>query len=124
MSRLYVNKFLYHLDRDESLLHAYKARPEETVRRWEQEVGPWMDKGVRVERITWHSFTDEEREALVSQSYAALFALGAHYFVTLQVFMGMYDAEYEQRSGPLSFQREYAANMAHWLGREYPSVEI
>jgi hypothetical protein len=124
MSRFYVNKFLYHADRDPELLASYKADPRGTVERWEREIGPWMDKNVHAERISWHSFTDDEREALVSQSYVALFALGAHYFPMLQVFMGMFDADYEARSGPLSFQREMAENMRHWLGKEYPSVAL
>jgi hypothetical protein len=124
MSRLYVNKFLYQADRDPELLAAYRRDPRGTVEQWEQETGPWMDKQVRVERISWHSFTDQEREALVNHDYEALFALGVHYFVTLQVFMGMFDAEYEARSGPLSFQREYAATMKAWLGKPYPSVEL
>lgn len=124
MSRLYVNKFLYQLDRDESLLESYKSDPEATVTRWEHEIGPWMDKNVRTERISWHSFTPAEREALVAQSYVELFALGAHYFPLLQVFVGLHDADYEAQFGPLSFQREMANNLEHWRGRRYPSVEI
>jgi hypothetical protein len=124
MSRFYVNKFLYHTDRDPDLLAAYKADPQATLESWEREAGPWMDKSVHVEKISWHGFTEDERDALVRQDYTALFALGAHYFVTLQVFMGMFDVDYELRSGPLSFQKEYAKNMSHWLGREYPSVEL
>ena len=124
MSRLYVNKFLYQADRDPELLAAYKSEPRATVARWEAEIGPFMDKHAGVERISWHSFTAEEREALATQDYRALFALGAHYFPLLQVFMGMNDADYEARSGPLSFQKEMAANMSHWLGRPYPSVAL
>lgn len=124
MSRLYVNKFLYQVDRDPALLSAYKTEPRETVARWDRETGRWMDKYAGVEPITWHSFTDQEWEALANHDYVALFELGAHYFPTLQVFMGMYDADYEARTGPLSFQREYAANLSHWLGRPYPSVEL
>lgn len=124
MSKLYLDKFLYQLDRDPELLAEYKADPAALVERWEREIGPWMDKNCRLEKISWHRFDEVERTALIAQDYAKLFALGAHYFVTLQVFMGLFDADYEERSGPLSFQREYAQNLAHWLGREYPSIEL
>lgn len=124
MSRLYVNKFLYQLDRDPELLASYKMEPAETVDTWDREIGPWMDKGVRIEKITWLAFTSEERAALVEQDYVRLFEMGAHYFVTLQVFMGLFDADFEARSGPLSFQREYAVNLRHWLGKDYPSIGL
>jgi hypothetical protein len=29
-----------------------------------------------------------------------------------------------EKSGPLSFQREMAANLAHWKGKEYPTVQL
>lgn len=113
MSKYYVNKFLYHADRDSDLLAAYKADPAATLSRWEAERGRWLDKSAVVEETTWLSFTDEERKALVEHDHVALFELGAHWFVTLQVFVGMFEKEYEERRGPLAYQREHAADLAH-----------
>lgn len=124
MSKYYVAKFLYHADRDTELLAAYKADPVATLERWEREQGRWLDNAAPVEETSWLSFTDEERQALVEHDYVKLFELGVHWFPTLQVFVGMFEEEYEARSGPLSFQREYAANLNHWLGREYPSIDL
>lgn len=124
MSRYYVNKFLYQVDGDPELLAAYKADPAALVTRWETERGQLLGTGNRVERTTWLSFTDAERAALVEHDYVALFELGAHFFLTLTLFIALYDAEYAARSGPLSFQREYAAKLAHWRGRQYPSVAL
>jgi hypothetical protein len=125
MSKYYVNKFLYQVDRDPELLAAYKAAPAALVTRWENEYGPWLGAGgARVERTSWGSFTDAERQALVEHDYVALFEMGAHIFLTLTIFIAVYDEEYAARSGPLSFQREYARNLAHWIGKPYPSVEV
>jgi hypothetical protein len=77
-----------------------------------------------VERTTWLRFTDEERRALVEHDYVALFELGAHFFLSLTIFIALYDEDYAARSGPLSFQREYAQKLSHWLGKDYPSVAL
>src|ERR671915_111078 len=106
MSLYYVNKFLFQADRNPDLLAVYKADPEAALARWEQEDGRWLDQKSTVERTSWLSFTDEERAALVEHDYVRLFELGAHWFPTFQVFVGMYEKEYEERGGPLSFQRE------------------
>ena len=78
----------------------------------------------RVERTTWLSFTDVERQALVEHDYVALFELGAHFFLTLTIMIALYDEDYAAVSGPLSFQREYAAKLSHWLGQPYPPVAL
>lgn len=124
MSRYYVNKFLYHADRDSDLLAEYKSDAAATLQRWERERGRWLDKLAPVEETSWLSFTDEERRALIEQDHVALFELGAHWFVTLQVFVGLFEMEYEDRSGPLAYQREFAADLAHWIGKEYPSIAL
>jgi hypothetical protein len=121
VSVYYVNKFLFQVDGDPELLARYKADPAELVAWWETERGPWLN---RVERTTWLGFTDVERRALVEHDYVTLFELGAHFFLSLTIFIAIYDADYAARSGPLSFQREYGANLAHWLGKDYPSVAL
>lgn len=124
MSRYYVNKFLYQVDRDPDLLAAFKSDPAALVPRWEEEYGRWLGIGNRVERTTWLSFTDEERRALVEHDYVALFEQGAHFFLTLTIMIALYDEDYTTASGPLSFQREYAEKLSHWLGRSYPPVAL
>lgn len=124
MSRYYVNKFLYQVDRDPDLLAAYKADPEALVTEWENEIGHWLGTGNRVEKTTWLNLTDEERTALIAHDYAKLFELGAHFFLTLTIYIALYDEDYRMKAGPLAFQREYAAKLSHWLGRDYPTVAL
>ncbi len=125
MSKYYVNKFLYQVDRDPELLAAYKADPAGLVVRWEDDYGRWLgSSGSRVEETTWLSFTDAERRALIEHDYVALFELGAHFFLCLTIYIAIYDEGYMARSGPLAFQREYAAKLSHWLGKDYPTVAL
>ena len=121
MSIYYVNKFLYQVDGDPELLAAYKADPAGLLDRWERERGTWLN---RVERTTWLEFTDVERTALIEHDYVTLFELGAHFFLSLTIFIALYDEDYSARTGPLSFQREYAAKLAHWMGKDYPTVAL
>ncbi|WP_165067028.1 hypothetical protein [Marisediminicola senii] len=121
MSKYYVNKFLYQVDGDPELLAAYKADPAALLERWELERGQWLN---RSERTTWLSFTDREREALIAHDYVTLFELGAHFFLSLTIFIAIYDEDYASEFGPLSFQREYGANLARWMGTDYPSVAL
>lgn len=124
MSRYYVNKFLYQVDGDPQLLAAYKSDPTALVTHWEDEYGRRLGTSNRVERTTWLSFTDAERQALVEHDYVALFEMGAHFFLTLTIMIALYDEDYMAASGPLSFQREYAAKLSHWLGQSYPPVAL
>ena len=124
MSRYYVNKFLYQVDGDPELLAAYKSDPAALVTHWEDEYGRRLGTSNRVERTTWLSFTDAERQALVEHDYVALFEMGAHFFLTLTIMIALYDEDYMAASGPLSFQREYAAKLSHWLGQSYPPVAL
>lgn len=125
MSKHAVNKFLFQVDRDPDLLAAFKADPEALVARWEQEYMPYLGaQGQRVERVSWLRLEPAERTALVAHDYVALFEMGAHYFLTLTIFIGIYEEDYMARSGPLAFQKEYAKKLEHWLGKDYPSVEV
>ena len=40
MSKYYVNKFLFTVDRDPELLRRYKEDPRSLVLTWEQSIGP------------------------------------------------------------------------------------
>jgi hypothetical protein len=120
MSKYYVNKFLFQVDRNPEYLKRYAEDPASFVAVWEQSIGPRLTE---VEASTVHGFTAEERRALVEHDYVALFEMGAHFFLNLTLFIGIYDQPYMAKSGPLSFQREFAAKLQHWQGRDYPSVE-
>jgi hypothetical protein len=125
MSKYAVNKFLFQVDRDPELLAAYKADPEAMVARWETDFAPYLGAwNQTAERSTVHALTDDERRALGDHDYVALFEMGAHYFLTLTIFIGIYEEDYMARSGPLAFQKEYREKLSHWIGRTYPSVEV
>ena len=47
-----------------------------------------------------------------------LFELGAHAFLTLPLFIAMFERDYEE---PLGFQREYGARLSHF---ELPYPDI
>lgn len=124
MSLYYVNKFLYQVDRDPELLAAYKADPAALVARWEIDLGTRLGNGDPAERTTWLGLTDIERSALVDHDYVLLFEMGAHFFLCLTIFIAIYDDDYAALQGPLSFQREYAAKLSHWIGKDYPTVAL
>ncbi|MGV6876422.1 hypothetical protein ACUSIJ_27595 [Pseudochelatococcus sp. B33] len=123
MSRYYVNKFLYTVDRDPEYLKRYSEDPVNFVTTWEQSIGPKL-LGNDSEHSAVHTLTAEERTALVNHDFVALFEMGAHFFLNLTIFIGIYDEPYMTKLGPLAFQREFAAKLQHWLGRVYPSVAV
>ena len=61
------------------------------------------------EASTWLGFEDAEREALATHDYLALFDLGAHPFLTLTLFIAMFERDHAE---PLGFQLEYARRLA------------
>ena len=118
MSKYLLNKFLYTIDRDPELVERYRADPRGTVAWWEAERANVIRGCHEGDRSTWLTFTDTEREALASHDYPALFALGAHSFLTLTLFIALFERDYAE---PLAFQREYAARLAHW-SLPYPDI--
>ena len=66
MSKYLVNKFIHHVNMDESAEKEYNANPAGFVAKWE--------KGEKL------NLTLEEREALCNRDYGKLYALGAHPF--------------------------------------------
>lgn len=121
MSKYYVNKFLFTVDRDPELLRRYKEDPRSLVASWEQSIGPKLNDA---EISTVNFLTDAEREALINHDYVALFEMGAHFFLSLTIFIAIYDEDYMAKSGPLSFQREFAEKLQHWTGKDYPSIAL
>lgn len=124
MSVYFVDKFLYEIDRDPTLLERYRTDAAGLVAEWENGQGLLLGIAHTVERTSWLRFTDAERAALVDHDYVALFEMGAHFFLNLTIMIALYDEEFAGRLGPLSFQREMAAKLSHWIGKDYPSVEI
>ncbi|WP_083100994.1 hypothetical protein [Pseudophaeobacter leonis] len=119
MSKYYVNKFLFTVDRDPEYLKRYTEDPHTFVAIWEQSIGPRLSDA---EMSTVNGFTPQERNALINHDYVALFEMGAHFFLNLTLFIGIYDEPYMEKSGPLAFQKEFAAKLQHWVGKDYPSV--
>jgi hypothetical protein len=118
VSKYLVNKFLYTIDRDPELVERYRADPRSTVTWWEAGQANVILNCHRGERSTWLTFTDAEREALATHDYVTLFELGAHNFLTLTLFIALFERDHAE---PLAFQREYAARLSHW-SVPYPDI--
>ena len=109
MSRYLVDKFLFTVDRDPELVERYRDDPRGTVEWWEAERANLVLNCHPAEASTWLAFDGVEREALSTHDYPTLFRLGAHPFLTLTLFIAMFERDYEE---PLGFQLEYARRLA------------
>ena len=117
MSKYLLNKFLFTVDRDPDLVERYRNEPRATVEWWEAEEANRILNCISKERSTWLQFDDVERSALAAQDYVKLFELGAHPFLTLTLFIAMFERDHE----PLGFQKEYALRLARF---EMPYSDI
>ncbi len=117
MSKYLLDKFLYTVDRDPELVERYRDDPAGTVEWWEKEMANSILNSHAGERSTWLSFTDDEREALTRQDHVALFGMGAHPFLTLTLFIAMFERDH----GPLEYQIAYGQAMKH-LTLPYPDI--
>ena len=117
MSKYLVNKFLYTVDRDPDLVERYREDPAGMVSWWEDERANAVLNCHNGEASTWLRFTDEERAALVGHDHVKLFELGAHPFLTLTLFIAMFERDH----GPLEYQKAYGAVMKH-LDLPYPDI--
>jgi len=117
MSKYLLDKFLYTIDRDPELVERYRAEPRETVRWWEAERANALLNCHGGEASTWLRFTDDEREALAAHDHVALFSLGAHPFLTLTLFIAMFERDH----GPLEYQKAFGARLAHF-SMPYPDI--
>ena len=111
MSRYLVDKFLYTVDRDPELVERYREDPVGTLEWWEAERAGQLLNCTADERTTWLSFTEDERRALREHDHVTLFAMGAHPFLTLTLFIAMFERDHAE---PLGFQLEYARRLAHF----------
>jgi len=117
VSKYLLNKFLFTVDRDPDLVERYRADPAGTVDWWEAERANQLLNCLPAERSTWLRFTEQERHALREQDHVALFELGAHPFLTLTLFIAMFERDH----GPLEYQIAYGKALAH-LRLPYPDI--
>ena len=118
MSKYLLDKFLYTVDRDPELVERYREDPAGTVRWWEREQAGRILNCTASESTTWLAFSEAERTALAGHDHVALFELGAHPFLTLTLWIAMFERDYAE---PLGMQLDYAAKLAH-LGLPYPDI--
>jgi hypothetical protein len=117
MSKYLLDKFLYTVDRDPELVERYRADPAGTVAWWEAEMANTILNVIPAEKTTWLAFEEEERRALREHDHVTLFQLGAHPFLTLTLFIAMFERDH----GPLEYQRAYGKAMAH-ISMPYPDI--
>jgi hypothetical protein len=118
MSRYLLDKFLFTVDRDPELVERYREDPAGTVAWWEETMANRLLGCTTGEASTWLELTEEERRALSNHDYLRLFELGAHPFLTLTLFIAMFERDYDE---PLGFQLAYAARLAHF-SMPYPDI--
>jgi hypothetical protein len=118
MSRYLIDKFLYTVDRDPDLVERYRDDPVGTVTWWEADRANAVLNCHTGEASTWLRFDDAERTALSTHDYVKLFELGAHPFLTLTLFIAMFERDHAE---PLAFQKQYAARLAHF-DLPYPDI--
>jgi galactose mutarotase-like enzyme len=111
MSKYLLNKFLFTVDRDPELVERYREDPRGTVTWWEAERANVILGCTTQESSTWLAFDDAEREALATHDYPTLFGMGAHPFLTLTLFIAMFERDFEE---PLGFQLQYAKALEHF----------
>lgn len=111
MAKYLVNKFLFAVDRDPELVERYRSDPRGFVAWWEETQANRILNYPEAEASTWLAFEPAEREALSTHDYPALFGLGAHPFLTLTLFIAMFERDHDE---PLGFQLEYARRLAHY----------
>ena len=117
MSKYLLNKFLFTVDRDPELVERYREDPRGTVTWWEAERANLILNCTAGESSSWLRFEEDEREALAAHDYPRLFELGAHPFLTLTLFIAMFERDHE----PLGFQLQYAERLAHF-SLPYPDI--
>jgi hypothetical protein len=118
VSKYLLDKFLYTVDRDPELVERYRENPADTVAQWERDTAGAILNCHQGESSTWLSFTDAERTALATHDHVALFELGAHPFLTLTLWIAMFERDHTE---PLGMQLDYAAKLSHFT-LPYPDI--
>ena len=117
MSKYLLDKFLFTVDRDPDLVERYREDPAGTVEWWESTMANKLLGCHSGEASTWLAFSDDERRALVGHDHVTLFRMGAHPFLTLTLFIAMFERDH----GPLEYQRAYGAALSD-LSLPYPDI--
>jgi hypothetical protein len=117
MSKYLLDKFLYTVDRDPELVERYREDPAGTVDWWDRELANKILNCTAQERSTWLELTEEERRTLRAQDHVALFEMGAHPFLTLTLFIAMFERDH----GPLEYQKAYGAALKD-MSLPYPDI--
>ncbi|MEU4424014.1 hypothetical protein AB0F81_25570 [Actinoplanes sp. NPDC024001] len=118
MSKYLLDKFLYTVDRDPALVERYRNDPAAFVTWWEENRANAVLNCHTGEASTWLRFTDDERSALANHDHVRLFALGAHPFLTLTLFIAMFERDNRE---PLEYQKAFGARLAHF-DLPYPDI--
>jgi hypothetical protein len=111
MSKYLVNKFLFTVDRDPDLVERYRIDPRGMVEWWDAERANHLLSCTSGEASTWLAFDEHEREALATHDHVALFEMGAHPFLTLTLFIAMFERDYDE---PLGYQLRYGEALKHF----------
>jgi len=112
-----LDKFLFTVDRDPDLVERYRDDPAGAVAWWESEEANRILGCHGGEASTWLKFTDAERDALARHDHVALFEMGAHPFLTLTLWIAMFERDH----GPLEYQIAYGQALQH-LSLPYPDI--
>lgn len=118
MSKYLLDKFLFTVDRDPELVERYREDPRGTVAWWEATMANRLLSAHGGEDSTWLAFDDAEREALATHDYPTLFGMGAHPFLTLTLFIAMFERDHPE---PLGYQLAYAEALKHFT-QPYPDI--
>lgn len=118
MSKYLLNKFLFTVDRDPELVERYREDPEGLVTWWEETQANRLLSCIDDERSTWLAFTEEERAALRTHDQVALFRMGAHPFLTLTLFIAVFERD---NTEPLEYQKAYGASLSDF-SLPYPDI--
>ncbi|GAA1007253.1 hypothetical protein Aple_017640 [Acrocarpospora pleiomorpha] len=118
MSKYLLNKFLYTIDRDADLVERYREDPAGTVTWWESELANRILNCPAGESSTWLSLEPAEREALSTHDHVRLFELGAHPFLTLTLFIAMFERD---NTEPLEYQKAFGQRLTHFT-LPYPDI--
>ncbi|WP_305788377.1 hypothetical protein [Symbioplanes lichenis] len=118
MSKYLLNKFLFTVDRDPALVERYRTEPRELVTWWEETTANSLLNCHSGEASTWLAFSEAERDALIAHDHVRLFEMGAHPFLTLTLFIAMFE---QDNTEPLEFQKAYGAALAAF-SLPYPDI--
>ncbi|WP_306215044.1 hypothetical protein [Actinoplanes sp. RD1] len=118
MSKYLLNKFLFTVDRDPELVERYRTEPGELVAWWETTMANSLLNCHGGEASTWLAFSEAERDALIAHDHVRLFEMGAHPFLTLTLFIAMFERD---NTEPLEYQKAYGTALAAFT-LPYPDI--